>query len=264
VDWLRWWEQGRPETHEGLIFKRGEQEYLSKWREIVHQAVWEYCDKHEIKRPNRCTTVQPSGCLDRTALRIFDQGLLYADELIAPGSGETINLKLSVRQGISVSTGIANQPLQLIKVTLSNGRILRMTPNHRLSINGNWVYAADMISGMKIDFSLGEYQNQQEVSLLNIDQFEYTREGRQLELGHSRGVTATIIKTPKIMSPDLSYFIGALFGDGCLSPHKQRIRFCSNDYALLERLQKIGQQIFALEGQIRKYSDREAFELVAT
>lgn len=61
VDWLRWWEQGRPETEEGLIFRRGEQKYLSKWREIVHQAVWEYCDKHGIKRPNRCTTVQPSG-----------------------------------------------------------------------------------------------------------------------------------------------------------------------------------------------------------
>ncbi|MBD2666044.1 hypothetical protein B6N60_04990 [Richelia sinica FACHB-800] len=61
VDWLRWWEQGRPETEEGLIFKRGEQKYLSKWREIVHQAVWEYCDQHRIKRPNRCTTVQPSG-----------------------------------------------------------------------------------------------------------------------------------------------------------------------------------------------------------
>ncbi|OCR01420.1 hypothetical protein BCD67_23495 [Oscillatoriales cyanobacterium USR001] len=261
VDWLRWWEEGRPETEQGIAFKEGEKEYLTRWREIVNQAVWDYCDRHSLKRPNRCTTVQPSGCLDRTALRIFDQGLLYADELIAPGSGETINLNLSVRKGISVSTGIANQPLQLIKVTLSNGRILRMTPNHRLSINGNWVYAADMTSGMKIDFSLGEYQNHQEVSLLNIDQFEYTREGRQLEIGHSCGVTATIIKTPKTMSPDLSYFIGALFGDGCLSPHKHRIRFSSNDYALLERLQKIGQQLFAIEGQIRKYSDREAFEL---
>ncbi|TAF12202.1 MAG: ribonucleoside-triphosphate reductase, adenosylcobalamin-dependent [Nostocales cyanobacterium] len=61
VDWLRWWEQGRPETPEGLIFKRGEQKYLSRWREIVHKAVWEYCDRHHIKRPNRCTTVQPSG-----------------------------------------------------------------------------------------------------------------------------------------------------------------------------------------------------------
>jgi ribonucleotide reductase, class II len=61
VDWLRWWEQGRPETSQGLIFKKQEQKYLSSWKEIVHQVVWEYCDRHGLKRPNRCTTVQPSG-----------------------------------------------------------------------------------------------------------------------------------------------------------------------------------------------------------
>ena len=61
VDWLRWWEQGRPETPEGLELKRKEQEYLNRWKETVHRVVWEYCDRHGIKRPNRCTTVQPSG-----------------------------------------------------------------------------------------------------------------------------------------------------------------------------------------------------------
>lgn len=61
VEWLRWWEQGRPETTAGLEFKRQEQEYLSRWREIVERVVWNYCEVHKLKRPNRCTTVQPSG-----------------------------------------------------------------------------------------------------------------------------------------------------------------------------------------------------------
>ncbi len=61
VDWLRWWEQGRPETPEGLTFKHKEQEYLSRWQDIVHRVVWDYCNRHNIKPPNRCTTVQPSG-----------------------------------------------------------------------------------------------------------------------------------------------------------------------------------------------------------
>jgi ribonucleotide reductase class II len=61
VDWLRWWSEGRPETLAGLEFKRQEQEYLTRWREIVHRVVWDYCDRHSLKRPNRCTTVQPSG-----------------------------------------------------------------------------------------------------------------------------------------------------------------------------------------------------------
>ncbi len=61
VNWLRWWAEGRPETKVGLEFKRQEQEYLVRWQEIVHRVVWDYCDRHGIKRPNRCTTVQPSG-----------------------------------------------------------------------------------------------------------------------------------------------------------------------------------------------------------
>ncbi len=61
VEWLEWWAEDRPEHDRGLVFKSKEAEYLNYWREIVHQAVWEYCDRHGLKRPNRCTTVQPAG-----------------------------------------------------------------------------------------------------------------------------------------------------------------------------------------------------------
>ncbi|OLP19376.1 ribonucleoside-triphosphate reductase, adenosylcobalamin-dependent [Leptolyngbya sp. 'hensonii'] len=61
VEWLRWWEAGRPDTITGLEFKRRERDYLTRWKEIVHQAVWDYCDRHGLRRPNRCTTVQPAG-----------------------------------------------------------------------------------------------------------------------------------------------------------------------------------------------------------
>ncbi|MEG4858151.1 ribonucleoside-triphosphate reductase, adenosylcobalamin-dependent [Microcoleus sp. K1-B6] len=61
VEWLRWWVEGRPQTPQGIAFKQREEEYLSGWREIVDRVVWDYCDRHSLKRPNRCTTVQPSG-----------------------------------------------------------------------------------------------------------------------------------------------------------------------------------------------------------
>ncbi|MDB9446958.1 ribonucleoside-triphosphate reductase, adenosylcobalamin-dependent [Anabaena sp. CS-542/02] len=61
VDWLRWWSEGRPETPQGLAWKEQEAKYLSYWKDTVHRVVWDYCDRHNIKRPNRCTTVQPSG-----------------------------------------------------------------------------------------------------------------------------------------------------------------------------------------------------------
>ncbi|WP_232214591.1 ribonucleoside-triphosphate reductase, adenosylcobalamin-dependent [Rubidibacter lacunae] len=61
VNWLHWWADGRPETLAGQQFKQQEREYLERWRDTVCKAVWEYCDRRGIKRPNRCTTVQPSG-----------------------------------------------------------------------------------------------------------------------------------------------------------------------------------------------------------
>ena len=59
--WLQWWEAGRPNTEEGQEFKRREAEYLSRWKATVNEAVWDYCDRHGLRRPNRCTTVQPAG-----------------------------------------------------------------------------------------------------------------------------------------------------------------------------------------------------------
>ena len=59
--WLQWWEAGRPETEQGLSFKAQEAEFLGRWKQIVNEAVWEYCDRQGLRRPNRCTTVQPAG-----------------------------------------------------------------------------------------------------------------------------------------------------------------------------------------------------------
>jgi len=59
--WLKWWEAGRPDTMEGLDFKAKEAAYLARWKESVNRSVWDYCDRHGLRRPNRCTTVQPAG-----------------------------------------------------------------------------------------------------------------------------------------------------------------------------------------------------------
>ncbi|NJL97571.1 MAG: ribonucleoside-triphosphate reductase, adenosylcobalamin-dependent [Synechococcaceae cyanobacterium SM2_3_2] len=61
VEWLQWWEQGRPATAAGIHYKERERAYLQQWRNTVHETIWEYCDRHGLRRPNRCTTVQPSG-----------------------------------------------------------------------------------------------------------------------------------------------------------------------------------------------------------
>ena len=59
--WLQWWEAGRPDSEEGRAFRAEEAAYLARWKQCVNEAVWDYCDRHGLRRPNRCTTVQPAG-----------------------------------------------------------------------------------------------------------------------------------------------------------------------------------------------------------
>ncbi len=61
TSWLNWWEKGRPNSDQGQHFKKQESDYLNRWKEIVNQTVWDYCDRHGLRRPSRCTTVQPAG-----------------------------------------------------------------------------------------------------------------------------------------------------------------------------------------------------------
>lgn len=93
VRWLQWWQVGRPEFYEvgfidpaieaicaqfnieiddyetvqetgwnfGMLYRDLERTFLESWREIVESTVQEYCEKHDLKCPNRCTTTQPAG-----------------------------------------------------------------------------------------------------------------------------------------------------------------------------------------------------------
>lgn len=91
IDWLRWWQAGRPakfdlssvgfdkcqaianlldvtlkdpfayRIYEGDIYRSLEAAYLNLWRSRVEVVVGEYCQANGLKTPNRCTTVQPSG-----------------------------------------------------------------------------------------------------------------------------------------------------------------------------------------------------------
>jgi ribonucleotide reductase, class II len=89
VEWLQWWQAGRPESwgypvnisnssrygsllkcdfirihhfdSKADLFLAIEEEYLSYWKSIVFDTVSEYCDRHNLKCPNRSTLVQPAG-----------------------------------------------------------------------------------------------------------------------------------------------------------------------------------------------------------
>lgn len=46
---------------EGDYFWKVERAFEAYWKDIVYSTVWDYCDRHGLRRPNRCTTVKPEG-----------------------------------------------------------------------------------------------------------------------------------------------------------------------------------------------------------
>lgn len=70
-DWLHWWQAGRPAEWHGKQsefsenkaqhYLETEKRYFVFWRETVQETLQEYCDRHGLTVPVRCTTVQPAG-----------------------------------------------------------------------------------------------------------------------------------------------------------------------------------------------------------
>jgi ribonucleotide reductase class II len=70
IEWLEWWQDGRPDqwgiidihgVRQSKAFKEREKEYLEMWKIWATDSVHDYCRKHGLKVPNRCTAVQPAG-----------------------------------------------------------------------------------------------------------------------------------------------------------------------------------------------------------
>lgn len=298
--WLQWWMAGRPknwrpldkgsdtpytrEEQKGLspdpsfslaclyqylsdFFLEEEARLFSNWKKVVADTVREYCEKEGLKTPNRVTAIQPSGCADKDVLRIFDDYIGYADDILSPGQGEVKGLDLSVRDGIKVTTGIANQPLNLVKITLKNKRQIRLTPDHRLSVSGNWVRADELMPGMKLDYSIGEYSSKQEAPLNAVDLSQYKMYNEELNIGEYKKGYLVPITMPGNMSPQLAYIIGALYGNGCSDKRKStgRIRFSHQSLDVLNHIQDLSENLFGIRGTISSDSpNRHELALVNT
>lgn len=60
--WLEWMMDGRPNQGRAhVMYTAAEVDYLRRFRKAAHAGVKDYCKKHNLRCPNRITTVQPAG-----------------------------------------------------------------------------------------------------------------------------------------------------------------------------------------------------------
>lgn len=250
----------------------GNRYMLEQVRDAAIAGADSMADEFGTPRPRRVTQVQPGGCRPWYALTTTDRGLLTMQEMFAERSTddawENYSGKASVLQDgkfVPIKSTFVNGVKPVYRVNLNYGLTLDCTSNHpwfvktRLSASGRsarsievneWVETKDLTERDILEVQIGAYTN--------TDHAPFTSVPR---LAVDLSMASTEIKQPTMMNEDLGWLFGYLWGDGCLSPSKFRLRFIDQHPDILEKAKRIVREQFGIEGAITKCSDKNAHRL---
>lgn len=224
---------------------------LKELREAAHRAMKQIAKEEGLGESILVTTVKPEGCWTKEFTRVTDQGILFINEIEgtvddAYGFHEVLS-NVTVR-GNKVSKVYKNDIKDIYKITLKNGRILKISPSHPMSVNGKWVKAKDLKISDMIDYELGNYSNKCEASLIDISDNEMKKHRSDMR----------DYNTPNKMTQDLAWLIGAYFANGSFTTN-DRIKFHAQHLELHKHVQGIWKELFGVETTIYKSSDRDSY-----
>jgi ribonucleotide reductase class II len=229
VEWLAWWAEGRPPHERGHEFSLIEHLHLKRFRGVVEAQVVDYCTRHGLRIPNRCTTVQPAGCLTMEAVRTTDQGIFLLDEIGEDLLTHAESLELSVRDGSRITDKVMNPPMTVVRLTLNSGRQITATYDHRFAVIDS--SSTDLEPCWKQAGAICEGSD----ALVHSPVAPY--EGRDYLLP---GVVSSLKVTPPAINHELAYFAGVLLGRNAMKvtlpghKHKEGSMLCMSFPAGLE------------------------------
>jgi len=247
-------------------------EWLNTLREVAISTNKVWSEKLGINQSTSITCCKPSGCRPGDALTSTSKGLLTLEELMeAHGSGVWCDVQGNVQalQGTSnskISKTYANGEQPVIELTLSYGMTVESTTNHKWFVKqrydrsklhkytdvNDWVSAANIQPGDILDVCLTSYSKESEAELIHT----------AVPIDQNHAQVKSEGKQPSHMTPNLAWLIGYLYGDGCLSPNKSRIRFIDQNITHLEKAQNVLKELFDVDSNILPASEgRNAFVL---
>lgn len=144
-----------------------------------------------------------------------------------------VDFNISTPEGVCrCSKFIYNGNKNTIKFNMNNGATLEVTPDHLVRSDNKWVRADSLHIGDYIDFES-----------VAIDSNNY----QTIDLSYINGAKLTFSK-------ELSYYVGAILGDGNIS--RKNVYFMSEDYELIQYMSSIVKQYNLGEANenIQKYT----------
>lgn len=171
-------------------------------------------------------------CISGDSLLYTDMGIIKIRD-INPNRIE--GLPIDVDFNISTPEGVCrcnkfiyNGNKNTIKFNMNNGTTLEVTPDHLVRSDNKWVRADSLSIGDYIDF---------EPTAIDSNNYQ------TIDLSYINGAKLTFSK-------ELSYYVGAILGDGSIS--RKNVYFMSEDYELIQYMSSI----------VKRYNLGEAHENV--
>jgi len=215
--------------------------WLSGCYDALREFDKQYSAEHDWPASIKLTTMKPSGCRPADALVTMEQGVFCLDEIEPKGDSEWTDLSGYRCDAGKVTKFYRNGVAPVYRVKMNFGMSVESTGNHQWFVEGKgWVRTDEIESGDRLVVVPGSYKSEHEVNLVSV----LTSDPRAHE-----------ITFPNKMNEDLSWLLGYLWGDGCLSPLKKRIRFIDNRVENLEKAKRILLEQFSLESDIKPASD---------
>lgn len=161
-------------------------------------------------------------CISGDSLLYTDMGIIKIRD-INPNRIEglpiDVDFNISTPEGVCrCSKFIYNGNKNTIKFNMNNGATLEVTPDHLVRSDNKWVRADSLHIGDYIDF---------EPTAI------YSNNYQTIDLSYINGAKLTFSK-------ELSYYIGAILGDGNIS--RKNVYFMSEDYELIQYMSSIVKQ----------------------
>lgn len=257
------------------IEKLGIHEYF-KWCDQGYQYIKEMDVKYSnwlcIPKSIKLTTTKPSGCRTKDSLTILDSGIFTLEELLKdhPKNNEWNLIEdknlyvLQDNKKNKITKTYRNGLSDIYKIKLRYNYELECTPNHKWFVKENhsnkhqnkneikkindWIRTDELKPGYVLDVNMNSYNND------NSYKFKKIETPKTIFRKNDNN-----INQPDEMNCDIAWFLGYLWGDGCFSPTKFRIRFMDQYIFNLEKIQRIMKEQFNLDKKIHKSSgDRDA------
>lgn len=207
-----------------------------------------YAKQLRVNTPMFATAIKPEGCWTKEFTRVTDEGILTVDEIEEISNKEEgfhdVKDKFHAN-GNRITKAYKNEVKDILKVKLQNGRILKVSKPHPISVNGEWVEAQDLKLEDKLDYKLGSYTNNKEHSFKDISVEGYRSD-------------ANDYPTPTEMSSELAWLIGAYWANGSFTTNN-RIKFHSGHYKVNQEVQRIWKKLFNVDTSIVKSTDRDSY-----